>query len=177
MNDSQRLLTEYAQSGSEAAFAELVNRYINLVYAAAVRMLDGDADLAKDVTQLVFVDLARKAPAISSDVMLGGWLHRHACFVASNLKRGQRRRQSRERKAVEMNTQEDHSEEYMAQVGPLLDEAINELKADDRTAILLRFFEQYDFCAVGAVLGSSENAAQKRVARALDELRSSSAAA
>jgi hypothetical protein len=72
MNDSQQLLTEYARSGSEAAFAELVTNYINLVYSTAVRMLGEDAHLAKDATQIVFVNLARKAPSLSGDVQLGG---------------------------------------------------------------------------------------------------------
>ncbi len=172
MNDTQQLLTEYARSGSEAAFAELVSNYINLVYSTAVRMLGEDAHLANDATQIVFVNLARKASTLSGDVQLGGWLHRHTCLVAANMRRSERRRRSREGKAVAMNTQEDHSEAKLAQVLPLLDEAINELGAADRTAILLRYFEQHDFSAVGAALGSSENAAQKRVARALDELRS-----
>ena len=172
MDDSQRLLREYASSGSEAAFAELVRRYIDLVYSAAVRLLDGDAHSAKDVAQVVFADLARKAPTLSGEVLLGGWLHRHTCFVAANVRRSEHRCRSRERKAVEMNTLQDHSEENLAHLRPLLDEAINELGAEDRAAILLRFFEQHDFRSVGAALGSSENAAQKRVGRALEELRS-----
>ncbi len=172
MNDTQQLLAEYAKSGSEAAFAELVTNYINLVYSTAVRALGPDAHLAKDATQLVFVNLARKAPTLAADVQLGGWLHRNTCFVAANLRRGELRRRFREGKAVAMNTQEDHSEAKLAQVLPLLDEAINELGAADRTAILLRYFEQHDFSVVGAALGSSENAAQKRAARALDDLRS-----
>jgi RNA polymerase sigma factor (sigma-70 family) len=172
MDDCQRLLREYARSGSEAAFGELVKQYIDLVYSAAVRLLDGDAHLAKDVAQVVFADLARKAPTLSGEVLLGGWLHRHTCFVAANVRRSEHRRRSRERKAVEMSTLQDHSEENLAQVRPILDEAINELRAEDRTAIVLRFFEHYDFRSVGAALGSSENAAQKRVGRALEELRS-----
>jgi RNA polymerase sigma factor (sigma-70 family) len=172
MNESQRLLREYAESGSEAAFGELVTRYVDLVYSAAVRLLDGDAHWAKDVAQVVFADLARKAPALSGEVLLGGWLHRHTCFVAANMRRSELRRRSRERKAVEMSTLQDHSEENLAQVRPILDAAINELDAEDRTAILLRFFEHYDFRSVGTALGSSENAAQKRVGRALEELRS-----
>jgi hypothetical protein len=103
--------------------------------------------------------------------MLGGWLHRHTCFVASKIIRGERRRQVRERQAVAMNEQQDYSEANMAQVTPVLDEAINQLGAEDRTAILLRFFEQHDMRSVGEALGSNENAAQKRVSRALEELR------
>jgi RNA polymerase sigma factor (sigma-70 family) len=172
MNDSQKLLAEYARSGSEAAFSELVTRYINLVYSAAVRLLDGDSHLAKDVSQMVFIDLARKASGLSGNVLLGGWLHRHTCFVVSTLRRSEHRRFLREMKTAEMNSPQDHSEGNLTEMKAVLDDAINRLGAKDRTAILLRFFEQYDFRSLGDALGSSENAAQKRVGRALEALRS-----
>lgn len=165
------MLKDYARNGSEAAFGELVARYLNLVYATAMRVMGGDAVLAEDVAQTVFIDLARNARKIPENVMLGGWLHRHTCFVASKLIRSERRRRSRERQAVEMNSQIDYSESNLAQVAPLLDEAINKLAERDRTAIILRFFEQRDLRGVGEILGASENAAQKRVSRALEELR------
>jgi RNA polymerase sigma factor (sigma-70 family) len=171
MTDTGTLLKDYATTGSEAAFGELVSRYLNLVYATAMRMVGGDAVLAQDVAQTVFIDLARNARKLPPDVMLGGWLHRHTCFVASKAVRAECRRRSRERQAVEMNSQTDHSEANLAQVAPLLDEAINKLAEQDRTAIILRFFEQRDLRGVGEVLGASENAAQKRVSRALEELR------
>jgi RNA polymerase sigma factor (sigma-70 family) len=171
MTESQRLLADYAVKGSEPAFRELVSRYIDLVYSTAVRLVGGDTHLAQDVAQTVFVDLAHKARALRRDVMLGGWLHRHTCFVASKIIRGERRRQFRERQVVAMNEQQDYSEANLAWVAPVLDEAINQLGEEDRTAILLRFFEQRDLRSVGEALGSSENAAQKRVSRALEELR------
>ncbi|MEO5802300.1 MAG: sigma-70 family RNA polymerase sigma factor, partial [Verrucomicrobiota bacterium] len=166
----QRLLAEYLK-GSEPAFRELISRYLDLVYSTAIRSVNGDSHLAEDVAQTVFADFARMARTFSSDVMLGGWLHRHTCFVAATVMRTERRRQSRERQAVEMNALDDHSEANLAQVAPVLDEAINQLGARDRTAILLRFFEQNDLRAVGEALGSSEDAAQKCVTRALEKLR------
>ncbi len=172
MTDSQQLLAEYVKNGSESAFHELVNRYLDLVYSTALRLVSGDAHRAQDVAQTVFVDLARKARALAGGVMLGGWLHRHACFVAANTMRGERRRQSREREAVEMNALHHHSEAGLALVAPILDEAINQLGEDDRAAILLRFFEQRDFHAVGEALGSNEDAARMRVNRALEKLES-----
>ena len=171
MTDSQKLLADYAMNGSEPAFRELVSRYLNLVYSTAVRLVGGDAHLAQDAVQTVFVDLARNARTLPRNVMLGGWLHRHACFVALNMMRGERRRKSREKQAMAINEEQDYSEANLAQVAPVLDEAINQLGAEDRTAILLRFFEQRDLRSVGEALGSSENAAQKRVGRALEELR------
>ena len=171
MTDSQELLAEYATNGSEAAFRDLVTRYLNLVYSTALRLVDGDTYSAEDVTQSVFIDLARAAPSLPKGVMVGGWLHRHTCYVSSKTLRGERRRQLRERQAVEMNSfQNDHSESNLAQVAPVLDEAIDALGPEDRTAILLRFFEQLDLRAVGDALGTSEEAARKRVSRALDHL-------
>src|SRR5439155_6995203 len=127
--------------------------------------------LAEDVAQTVFMDLSRQARTLSKSVMLGGWLHRHTCFVAAKTMRSNRRRQFRERRSVEMNIQPDHSAANLAEVAPLLDEALNQLRAQDRAAILLRFFEQRDLRSVGKALGISENAAQKRVSRAVEEVR------
>lgn len=171
MIDSRQLFAEYVKSGSESAFRELVSRYVNLVYSAAVRLVNGDTHLAEDVTQRVFTDFARMAPTLSKDVMLGGWLHRHTCFVAAKTMRSERRRQLREQQAFAMNAQPDHSEANLKEVAPILDEAINQLAREERAAILLRFFEQRDFHSVGAAIGSTEEAARKRVKRALEKLQ------
>ncbi|HYG35144.1 MAG TPA: sigma-70 family RNA polymerase sigma factor [Clostridia bacterium] len=171
MTESQKLLADYVTDHSETAFRELVARYLDLVFSTALRLVDGDVHRAQDVTQTVFLDLARQAPRLSSDTMLGGWLHRDTCFVAAKLMRGERRRQIREMQAAELITA-NRDDNDLAQIAPVLDQAINELADADRKAILLRFYERLDLQAVGAALGSSENAAQKRVSRALEELRS-----
>jgi RNA polymerase sigma factor (sigma-70 family) len=171
MTETETLLREYARDGSESAFRELVARYLNFIYSTALRVVGGDSHLAADVTQTVFIHLARNAQRLPADVMLGGWLHRDTCNVASKLMRGERRRQARERQAAEMNALQDHSPDNLSQLTPVLDDAINHLGGEDRTAILLRFFEQLDFRAVAAGLGSTEDAARKRVSRALDKLQ------
>ena len=165
------MLAEYAQTGSDAAFRELVNRYVDLVYSTAIRLVEGDTHRAQDVAQVVFVDLARAARSLSSEVMLGGWLHRHTVFVAAKTMRGERRRQLREREAVEMNALQNETATDFSLVAPILDEAINGLGEADRTAVLLRFFEQHDFRSVGHALGSNEDAARMRVTRALEKLQ------
>ncbi len=170
MTDSQHLLADYVTNDSEAAFRELVKRYVDLVYSTAIRLVGGDPHLSEDVTQTVFVDLARKARTLPRDVALGGWLHRDTCFVAAKTMRGERRRQFRERRAVEMNAQQDHSEANLCGIALILDDAINQLGEADRTAIVLRFYERLDFQSVGQALGSNETAAQKRVSRALEKL-------
>ncbi len=170
MTESRQLLVQYAKTGSEAAFGELVTRYINLVYSTALRLVGGDTQLAEDVTQTVFIDLARMGKMLSQDVLLGGWLHQHAFHLASTVARSERRRRAREREASEMNMPQDNSEAGLSNATPLLDEAITQLPSEDRTAILLRFFEPRDFRSVGEALGTSEDAARMRVSRALDKL-------
>src|SRR5207249_8707096 len=103
--------------------------------------------------------------------MLGGWLHRHTGFVASTAMRGEQRRRNRERQAAEMNALSEPSEAGWKQLAPGLDEAMDELDAADRDALVLRYFERRELRAVGAALGVSGDTAQKRVSRALDKLR------
>jgi RNA polymerase sigma factor (sigma-70 family) len=170
MTDSQQLLADYAANGSETAFQELVARYVDLVYSTAIRLVDGDAHRAEDAAQTVFLDLSRTAAKLSPNSTLGGWLHRHTCFVARTFMRGERRRHARERQAMEMSALDNHPDMALAEIAPVLDEAINELGADDRDAILLRFFERRNLRSVGEALGINENVAQKRVARAVQEL-------
>ena len=172
MTESQTLLAEYARIGSEAAFTELVTRYIGLVYSTSLRLVNGDTHLAEDVAQTVFTDLARKARSLSRDVMVGGWLHRRTFNVAAPLMRAQRRRQSREREAAFMSmlNVDAGSQTDLVQITPMLDEAITQLGSEDRTAIILRFFERRDFRSIGQALGSNEDAARMRVNRAVDKL-------
>jgi RNA polymerase sigma factor (sigma-70 family) len=181
MEDDRQLLRRYAADGSEAAFVELVARHVNLVYSAALRRTGGDAHLAQDVAQLVFTDLARKARSLPENVVLAGWLHRATRYAAAQLLRTERRRAAREQEAVTMNsilseTDSDPSRRNptdadWAQIRPLLDQALDELVDDDRDALVLRFFEQRSLAEIGQALGANEDAARKRVTRALEKLR------
>lgn len=170
MTESQRLLADYVQNGSEAAFGDLVARYTDLVYSTALRLVEGDRQLAQDVAQTVFIDLARLGRTLARESMLGGWLHRHTRFVAATLLRGERRRKSRERQAAEMNDLNNPPAGDLKQIAMLIDEAIDTLAKEDRAAIILRFFEQSDLRTVGQALGIGENAARMRVQRALEKL-------
>src|SRR5215203_6877779 len=120
--ETQELLAKFVKSGSESAFRELVTRYVDLVYSAAIRLVDGDTHRAEDVTQIVFADLAKMAGKLAASTTLGGWLHRHTCFVARTVMRGERRRQIRERQAAEMNALKNDS--VLTLIAPILDEAI-----------------------------------------------------
>jgi RNA polymerase sigma factor (sigma-70 family) len=172
MSATQALLSEYANGGSEKAFRELVSAYVHFVFSTALRIVGGDRPLAEDVTQTVFTDLARKAALLPKDVQLGGWLHRHTCFVARKTLRRERRRIAREKQAVELHNVEDYTGANLAQVALVLDEVINDLSDEDRNAIVLRFFEELDYRSIGEVMGSSEDAARMRVSRAVDKMGS-----
>ena len=169
MNDDAQLLRCYVEEGSESAFGELVSRHIDLVYSAALRLVGGDAHLAQDVTQSVFADLARKARSLSNRQVLTGWLYQATRYAAAKAVRTERRRAIREKESVAM--QEPSSDAKWEQLSPLLDEAMGRLGAKDRDAVLLRYFERKELRAVGDVLGTSEEAARKRVGRALARLR------
>lgn len=171
MNDTQRFLRQYVEEGSDSAFQELVRLYIDLVYSVALRRASGDVHSAEDIVQTVFTDLARKASDLPPNVMLGGWLHRHCCFVASTFRRTEIRRQAREREALQMDISENSPEGSWAELAPILDDAIQDLEPTDRDAITLRYFERRNLRSIGEWFGTSEDAAQKRVSRALEKLR------
>ena len=169
--DPATLLRDFLATRSEAAFSDLVRAQIDLVYSAARRICAGDTHLAEDITQTVFADLARKAARLPGDVVLSAWLYRHTFFVASSMIRTERRRRAREQEAVAMNATHEAAEPDWALLAPHLDEAMNALVEADRRALVLRYFDKLDLRAVGERLGVSEDTAQKRVARALERLK------
>lgn len=167
------LLSRYARENSQAAFAELVARHVNLVYSAARRQVRAP-QLAEDITQSVFLDLARHAEELSSIQPLAAWLHVVTRRTAIDVIRRETRRTAREQTAVELAAtaaMPSSSPSAWSQLEPLLDEAVAALPESDRTAILLRFFENKSLREIGESLGTSDDAAQKRVSRALDQLR------
>jgi RNA polymerase sigma factor (sigma-70 family) len=167
----QQLLQDYAGHRSEPAFAELVQRHIDLVYSAALRMLR-DPHLAEDVTQSVFVALAQSALELADHPVLSGWLHRTAQNLAANAVRTNVRRRIREQEAVAMNELlAPESDAAWEDIAPHLDNALGELNDSDRDALLLRYFERKSAREMAEILGVSDEAAQKRVSRGVDRLR------
>lgn len=169
--DDMALVREYAASQSDFVFAQLVARHLNFVYSSALRRT-GDAQLAGDVAQAVFIILARKAGTLGPGTILMGWLYRATQFASADALKQLRRRHQREHEAYLQsiwNTPE--GDETWTQIAPLLEAVLDRLKARDRDAVLLRFFEGRTLAEVGAALGISQDGARVRVNRALEKLR------
>lgn len=171
--ENSELLRRYVADRSESAFATLVDRHLGLVYSAALRQVSGDAHAAQDVTQAVFCDLARQAPRLTRHPSLTGWLYTSTRYLAAKARRTEQRRRAREQQAHAMNQllQTGNLDPAWQELRPVLDDAMHELNAADREAVLLRYFEKRPLAEVGARLGLTENAARMRVERAVDKLR------
>lgn len=165
-------LCSFAARGDQRAFSEFVNRRFSLVYSVALRALNGDHHLAKDAALQVFTDSARKARQLAKRNSIEGWLFTSARYVACKLARKRIREIRRETTAASMT---DHSNDASPatrqEVQLLLDAAIESLSSSDRSAIVLRFYSQLDYAAIGGRLGVSANAARMRVERALQKLQ------
>ena len=169
MQDAE-LLRAYLTGKTEAAFDELVGRYVDLVFSAALRQLE-DRALAQEASQAVFCLLARKARGLTHYRTLAGWLYRTTSYTAAKIKRGEQRRRQREREAAAMNEPAPQHEELWNRLAPQLDAALTRLGEADRLVILLRFFQAKSMREVGDNLGINEDAAKMRVSRAVERLR------
>ena len=172
MTEDAQQLARFAKNGDETAFRELVGSHFDLVYSAALRQLNGDTHLAEDVAQMVFTDLARKAGVLPRGIVVAGWLYEAARRAAANAVRGEQRRRQREKEAIIMHEPAPDPSTDWEEICPILDAAMGQLSAQDRNAVLLHYFERKGFRAIGAAFGISDDAAQKRVMRALGKLRS-----
>jgi len=170
VTEDGQLLRQYARQGSQAAFSQLVARHLNLVYSVCLREVR-DAALAEDVTQVVFLLLARKAPTLGPDTQLTGWLFQTARFACKNALRRETRRKLREQKAGEQMLESHDENALWDSIEPGLNDALASLGAKDREAVLLRFADGLSFPELGAALGTSEDAARMRLNRAVDRLR------
>lgn len=163
----QDLLRRFAVSGAEEAFRALAERHTGLVFGTALRIVR-ERLAAEEVTQNVFIALARKAAFLPADTCLGAWLHRSAVLEARNWVRGEVRRKRREEEAG--GGMMEREESLLQPLMTVLDDALLDLREQDRAALLLRYMQQRNLKEVGQSLGVSEDTAQKRVSKAVELL-------
>ncbi len=170
MNDWP-LVDAWAQ-GDEQAFERLVRKYFPIVYSAAARQC-GDSHLAQDIAQSVFLIFARKAPALSSDVLLPGWFLRTTRFVVRDALKQMNRRKAKEEMAGSLGDLEAVTgwEPAWRQAMPLVDEALLSLSAGEQACVTARYLEERSFREIGEWLRIPEDTAQKRVSRGLEKMR------
>src|ERR1017187_3174377 len=173
MSEDAELLRRYCVEHSEAAFTEWVRRHVDLIYSAALRLMNGDAHRSSDLTQQVFIEFARQARRLIGHPAPAGWLYTTTRLVALRTIRTDQRRRAHEHEATTMNEllRVPTPEPDWVLLRPVLEDAMHELGEKDRHAVLLRFFQNKSLKEVGMVLGLGENAARMRVERALEKLR------
>lgn len=165
-NDTQ-LMQRFIDAGDHAAFEELVKRYVNVAYSAAMICL-GNEDLAQDACQATFLALAKKANKLPPDLNLGGWIFSTARNLSRNIQRSEIRRIRREQTYVDqMNT--SNTSDWPA-LAPDIHDILDRLKKPDRDAIILRFFQDKSLAEVGEALGISTDAARMKINRALERM-------
>jgi RNA polymerase sigma factor (sigma-70 family) len=170
MTDDMELVRQYAQSKSEEAFATIVSRHVNLVYSAALRHVN-DPHLAEEITQTVFIILARKASTLNSKTVVSGWLYRTARYTAAKALSLRHRRGNREQEAYMRSQLNQNESNVWMEIKPLLETAMGQLGEKDQNAVVLRFFDGRSFKEISAALDTTEAGAKMRVNRALEKLR------
>ena len=168
MND-QQLLAAYLE-GNEGALETLVQNYYPLVVATATRAT-GDPQLAQDIAQTVFLIFARKARRLVREVSLPGWFMRTAQFVSRDaLKKVARRSYYETASCTALgNVTEAHE---VTGAALLLTEAILALSPKEQVCVLARFYDEHAMEKIASDHGISEDAAQKRIERGLEKMRS-----
>lgn len=173
------LLARYTRHHAEEAFAEIVRRHLDLVFSTALRQVRSP-QLAEEVAQAAFTDLARQAHRLTPGTVLTAWLYQVTRRTAIDVVRREARRQLREQTACDLTAMNapalsgpnpNEPEADWTRIEPLLDEAMQALGEPDRAAVLLRYFENKSLREVGQTLGTNEDAARKRVSRAVERLR------
>jgi len=170
--DDAQLLDDYTKKGSQAAFAELSRRYVNLVYSSALRQMR-DVHAAEDVTQAVFIVLARKAASLKRGLILPSWLLQTTTYAVSNARRAEARRRHHEQKAAAMKStiQEEEVADLWKRMEPVVDSAVRSLRGGYRDALVLRYLDGQSYQEIARRLKITEAAARQRASRGAAELR------
>jgi RNA polymerase sigma factor (sigma-70 family) len=173
--DDARLLIDFVSTGSQSAFAQIVRRHVDLVYATAFRHVR-DVQLAEDITQAVFLLLSRKAHSLRHESVLAAWLLKATRYASLDAVKLRDRRRKHEMEAAKLIQSADPakcaaSEAARAELLGLLDAALARLGESDRRVLVLRYYQKRSFPEIGAALGTTDESARKRVNRSIERLR------
>jgi RNA polymerase sigma factor (sigma-70 family) len=173
--DDARLLFDFVATGSQSAFAQIVRRHVDLVYATALRHVH-DAQLAEDITQAVFLLLAKKARSLRNESVLAAWLLRATRYASLDAIKLRQRRHKHEMEAAQMIRSADPercaaSDAARIELLGMLDAAMSRLSEPDRRVLVLRYYEKRSFPEIGRALGTTDESARKRVTRSVERLR------
>jgi RNA polymerase sigma factor (sigma-70 family) len=166
----RELLRQFRENRSEAAFAQIVERHMKIVYWTCRRELKNE-QLAEDATQAVFILFARKVPTLKPGVSVSGWLFKAARLVSKDILKQEQRRRRREQEAAFMMECQSRDEEEWLRVEPLLNEALSALSASDRDVVLMRYLDGLSLREVAGEIGTTEDTARMRVTRAVERMR------
>lgn len=167
------LLERFHSEADEPAFNLLVERHLRIVFAVAQNRLGGDSQLAEDVCQIVFIELARKAKSLRHHGNVKAWLFKTSRFTAAKMARSRSRQSAKEQRYQRMSehTADPTTPDEIETLKELIDESMVQLPPTDQEAVLLRYFESMDYKSIGKRLGLEPNTARMKVTRALDKLQ------
>lgn len=168
--DDFTLLHRFRSDRSDEAFRELVRRHSGPVHAAARRYAGGKESLAEEIAQAVFIEFSRKAPGLTPETVIGGWLQRCVRYKAKEALRAEARRLHRETAAARL-APDPGIPPSRVDLTADLDEALDALPGRDRLPLVMRYYEGRSLKEIGEILGISGDAAQKRIQRSLERLR------
>ncbi len=161
-------LARRCRIGDPPAWRELVRRFTPLVYRLSVRMLRNSSE-AEDASQEVFLRMHRSFHTFDSTRPMSPWVARTAYHVCL------RRLESAARKPVEPDAVEEaRSPEQAAasqEAASLLARALQDLPAQDRALLDLRYREGLSDAEVSEATGMPVNTVKTRIFRARARLR------
>lgn len=167
----QELLQTWSRDRSEEAFRALAERYTNLVFGTAARRV-ADRRLAEEVSQNVFIALARKAGKLNGENGIGGWLFKTTVLEAAAMRRSETRRDNRMRELTELEEalRCAGGEALGGEALEIVDNGLAGLGESDRGVLISRFFNGASYEEMAVRSGRSEAACRKQVSRALQKL-------
>jgi RNA polymerase sigma-70 factor (ECF subfamily) len=164
-------LVDQAKAGDMAAFEELYRRNVGRVFALCLRMA-GDAALAEELAQDVFVRAWEKLATFRGDSAFSSWLHPLTVNVALTERRSRRRRTARVMTTDDLTPfEKPRTRAPGPEAGMDLDKALATLPPGARSVFVLHDVEGYLHHEIAALTGVAEGTSKAQLHRARRMLR------